>query len=103
MEHVTEPTRPSPSALNPDVIAAFLKRGQELLASGDFAAVPELPSARHWYEKAKEFGSEEASQRLEMLARRRCERYRASRMGDSGESGRPSSNLWAEVGKYSEI
>jgi TPR repeat protein len=107
MEHVTEPTSPASSALNPDAIAAFLKRGQELVASGDIAAarvlllraaeardpkaalalaatfdpiilqrigaygvVPEVPSARHWYEKAKEFGSEEASQRLEMLARR---------------------------------
>jgi TPR repeat protein len=107
MEHVTEPTRPTLITLNPDVIAAFLKRGQELVASGDFAAarvlllraaeardpkaalalaatfdpiilqrtgaygvVPEVPSARHWYERAKEFGSEEASQRLEMLARR---------------------------------
>jgi TPR repeat protein len=37
---------------------------------GAYGVVPEVPSARHWYEKAKEFGSEEASQRLEMLARR---------------------------------
>jgi hypothetical protein len=107
VEHVTEPISPTPSALNPDAIAAFLERAQELVASGDIAAarvlllraaeardpkaalalaatfdpiilqrigaygvVPEVPSARHWYEKAKEFGSEEASQRLEMLARR---------------------------------
>jgi hypothetical protein len=103
----TDGASPTPSALNPDAIAAFLERAQELVASGDFAAarvlllraaeardpkaalalaatfdpiilqrtgaygvVPEVPSARHWYEKAKEFGSEEASQRLEMLARR---------------------------------
>jgi TPR repeat protein len=107
VEHVTEPISPTPSALNPDAIAAFLERAQALVASGDIAAarvlllraaeardpkaalalaatfdpiilqrigaygvVPEVPSARHWYEKAKEFGSEEASQRLEMLARR---------------------------------
>jgi TPR repeat protein len=37
---------------------------------GAYGVVPEVPSARHWYEKAKEFGSEEASQRLEMLVRR---------------------------------
>jgi TPR repeat protein len=103
----TDGASPTPSALNPDAIAAFLERAQELVASGDFAAarvlllraaeardpkaalalaatfdpiilqrtgaygvVSEVPSARHWYEKAKEFGSEEASQRLEMLARR---------------------------------
>jgi TPR repeat protein len=107
VEHVPERTGPTPSALNPDAIAAFLKRGEDLIASGDFAAarmlllraaevrdpkaalllaatfdpiilqrtgaygvVPDVPSAQHWYEKAKEFGSEEASRRLEMLARR---------------------------------
>jgi TPR repeat protein len=107
VEHVTEPTSPSPRALPPDEIAAFLKRGQELAASGDIAAarvvllraaeardpkaalalaatfdpinlerfraygvVPDVALARRWYEKAKEFGSEEAPQRLEMLARR---------------------------------
>jgi hypothetical protein len=107
VEHVTEPTTPSPHALPPDEIAAFLKRGQELAASGDIAAarvvllraaeardpkaalalaatfdptilerfraygvVPDVALARRWYEKAKEFGSEEAPQRLEMLARR---------------------------------
>jgi TPR repeat protein len=107
VEHVTEPIIPTPSALNPDAIAAFLERAQELVASGDIAAarvlllraaeardpkaalalaatfdpiilqrigaygvVPDVPSARRWYEQAKEFGSEEASRRLEMLARR---------------------------------
>jgi hypothetical protein len=107
VEHVTEPTSPTPSALNPDAIAAFLERAQELVSSGDIAAarvlllraaeardpkaalalaatfdpiilqrigaygvVPDVPSARSWYEKAKEFGSEEASRQLEMLARR---------------------------------
>ena len=97
------PTRPLAS----DQIAAFLKRGQELVASGDITAahvmllraaeardpqaalalaatfdpiilertraygvVPDVSSARAWYEKAKEFGSEEAPRRLEMLARR---------------------------------
>jgi hypothetical protein len=38
VEHVTEPTSPAPSDLNPDAIAAFLKRAQELMASGDIAA-----------------------------------------------------------------
>jgi hypothetical protein len=107
MGHVTEPISPTPSALNPDAIAAFLERAQELVASGDIAAarvlllraaeardpkaalalaatfdpiilqrigaygvVPDVPSARRWYEQAKEFGSEEASRRLEMLAQR---------------------------------
>jgi hypothetical protein len=35
-----------------------------------YGVVPDVSSARRWYEKAKEFGSEEASSRLEMLARR---------------------------------
>jgi TPR repeat protein len=107
VEHVTDPTGPTPRALNPDEIVAFLKRGQELMASGDITAarvillraaeardpraalelaatfdpiilkkvgtygvVPDVSSARRWYEKAKEFGSEEAPARLEMLAGR---------------------------------
>jgi hypothetical protein len=107
VEGLTKPASPIPRALNPDEIAAFLKRGQELMASGDIAAarvlllraaeardpkaalalaatfdpiileraraygvVPDVSSARRWYEKAKEFGSEEAPRRLEMLARR---------------------------------
>jgi len=37
---------------------------------GAWGVVPDVSSARRWYEKAKEFGSEEASSRLEMLARR---------------------------------
>ena len=37
---------------------------------GAYGVVPDVSSARRWYEKAKEFGSEEASSRLEMLARR---------------------------------
>jgi hypothetical protein len=104
---VTEQTSPTWRALNPDEIAAFLKRGQELIASGDIAGarvillrtaeardpkgalalaatfdpimlkkigaygiVADVSSARSWYEKAKEFGSEEAPRRLEMLAER---------------------------------
>ena len=107
VEHHIEPRNPSASALNPDAIAAFLRRGQEMIASGDIAGarvlllraaeardpeaalalaatfdpimleriraygiVPDILSARRWYEKAKEFGSEEAPRRLEMLARR---------------------------------
>ncbi|MGH8514150.1 MAG: hypothetical protein ACREV8_09475, partial [Gammaproteobacteria bacterium] len=35
-----------------------------------YGVVPDVPSARRWYEKARELGSEEASRRLEMLARR---------------------------------
>ena len=35
-----------------------------------YGVFPDVPSARRWYEKAKEFGSEEAPTRLEMLARR---------------------------------
>jgi TPR repeat protein len=41
-----------------------------LQRTGAYGVVPDVPSAQHWYEKAKEFGSEEASRRLEMLARR---------------------------------
>jgi TPR repeat protein len=37
---------------------------------GAYGVVPDVSSARRWYEKAKEFGSEEAPTRLEMLARR---------------------------------
>jgi TPR repeat protein len=41
-----------------------------LQRTGAYGVVPDVPSARSWYEKAREFGSEEASRRLEMLARR---------------------------------
>jgi hypothetical protein len=91
--------------LDPNEIAALLKRGDDLIASGDFAAarlvlrraaeagdahaamtlaetydpvilerlgvhgfVPDVAMARGWYEKAKQFGSAEAPQRLEVLA-----------------------------------
>jgi TPR repeat protein len=91
--------------LDPDEIAASLKRGAALIASGDLAAarlvlrraadagdarsamtlaetydpaileklgvhgvVPDLAAARGWYEKAKQFGATEATQRLELLA-----------------------------------
>jgi hypothetical protein len=94
--------------LDPDEIAALLKRGDELIASGDLGAarlvlrraaeagnaraalalagtydpivlekravhgfVPDIAMARSWYEKAKQFGSVDAPQRLEMLASRR--------------------------------
>ncbi len=94
--------------LDPDEIATLLKRGDELIASGDLAAArlvlqraaeagdaraaltlagtydpivleklavhgfaPNIAMAREWYEKAKQFGSVDASWRLEMLASRR--------------------------------
>jgi hypothetical protein len=38
---------------------------------GAYGVVPDVSSARSWYEKTKEFGSEEAPPRLEMLARRK--------------------------------
>jgi hypothetical protein len=95
-------------SLDPDEIAGLLKRGDELIASGDLGAarlvlrraaeagnaraalalastydpivlekravhgfVPDIAMARNWYEKAKQFGSADAPQRLEMLASRR--------------------------------
>lgn len=103
----TEGASHTSPALEPSEIAVLLKRGQELMASGDIAAarvillraaeardakaalalaatydpvmlkksgvygvVADISTARSWYEKAKEFGSEEAPQRLEMLAGR---------------------------------
>jgi hypothetical protein len=91
--------------LDPNEIAATLRRGDDLIASGDLAAarlvlrraanagdaqaamtlagtydpvileklgvhgfVPDVAMARAWYEKAKNFGSAEAPQRLELLA-----------------------------------
>jgi hypothetical protein len=93
--------------LDPSEIAVLLKRGQELMTSGDIAAarvillraaeardakaalalaatfdpvmlkkigvygaVGDISTARIWYEKAKEFGSDEAPRRLEILAGR---------------------------------
>jgi hypothetical protein len=92
----------------PDEVASVLKRGDNLIASGDVAAarlvlrraaedgnaraaatlagtydpavlakldvhgvVPDMEMARVWYEKAKQFGSQEASRRLETLASKR--------------------------------
>jgi TPR repeat protein len=37
---------------------------------GVHGVVPDLTMARSWYEKAKQFGATEASQRLELLASR---------------------------------
>jgi BA14K-like protein len=95
---------PSPQ-LDADELAALLKRGEDLIRSGDLAAArlvlqraaeansaeaaltlaatydpvilrklrvygfaSDVGMARSWYEKAKEFGSAAASQRLEILA-----------------------------------
>jgi len=107
---VPEPTIPRDAIprLDPNEIAASLKRADELIASGDLAAarlvlrraanagdaraamtlagtydpailaklgvhgfVPDVAMARAWYEKAKQFGSAEAPQRLELLASKR--------------------------------
>jgi hypothetical protein len=94
--------------LSPDETAALLKRGNELVASGDLAAArlvlqraaeagnaraafalagtynpitlgelqvhglsPDLATARHWYERAIELGSPEASRELQVLTIRR--------------------------------
>jgi hypothetical protein len=93
--------------LDSNEIAALLKRGDALIASGDLAAarlvlqraadagdahaamtlaetydptlleklgvhgvVPDLATARGWYEKARKFGATGATQRLELLASR---------------------------------
>jgi hypothetical protein len=94
--------------LSPDETAALLKRGNELIASGDLAAArlvlrraaeagnaraafalagtynpitlgelhvhglsPDLATARHWYERANELGSSDASRELQVLTIRR--------------------------------
>jgi hypothetical protein len=94
--------------LSPDETAALLKRGNELVASGDLAAArlvlqraaeagnaraafalagtynpitlgrlqvhglsPDLATARHWYERANELGSPDASRELQVLTIRR--------------------------------
>jgi hypothetical protein len=94
--------------LSPDEMAALLKRGNELIASGDLAAArlvlqraaeagnaraafalagtynpitlgklqvhglsPDLAVARHWYERANELGSPDASRELQVLTIRR--------------------------------
>ena len=104
----TEPKANAIRPLDPEEIAALLKRGDELIASGDLGAarlvlrraaeagnaraafalagtydpivlekravhgfVADVAMARNWYEKAREFGSADAPQRLEMLASRR--------------------------------
>jgi TPR repeat protein len=106
-DDVASTASPTSRALDPSEIAVLLKRGQELMSSGDIAAarvlllraaeagdpkaavalaatfdpimlkksgvygvVADISAARSWYEKAKEFGSEEAPRRLEMLAGR---------------------------------
>lgn len=107
---VAEQTTPAETIhhLDPETIAALLKRANALIASGDIAAarlvlrraadagnadaalalagtydpanlaklgvhgiVPDVAMAQSWYEKAREFGSTEAPQRLEMLASKR--------------------------------
>jgi hypothetical protein len=109
-DSVAEPTMSADAIhhLEPDVIAALLRRADALIASGDVAAarlvlrraanagdaaaammlagtydpanlaklgvhgiVPDVAMAQSWYEKAKQFGSAEAPQRLEMLASKR--------------------------------
>jgi TPR repeat protein len=104
---VAEPMIPRDAIhhLDPNEIAASLKRADALIASGDVAAarlvlrraadagdaraamtlaetydpafleklgvhgvVPDLAMAQGWYEKAKQFGAAEATQRLELLA-----------------------------------
>jgi hypothetical protein len=94
--------------LSPEEAASLLKRGNELVLSGDIAAArlvlrraaeagdpraafalagtynpitleelqvhglsPDLEMARHWYEKARELGSPDASRELEILTIRR--------------------------------
>jgi hypothetical protein len=42
-----------------------------LATLGIYGVVPDTAAARSWYEKAKEYGSAEAPQRLEMLVRQR--------------------------------
>ena len=103
-----QPIRPAAHFLAAEEITAILKRGNDLIASGDIAAArmvllpaaqagnapaamilagtydptklqklgvyglsPDIALARHWYEKAKQFGSPDARRRLEMLAGRR--------------------------------
>jgi len=104
---VAEPMIPGDAIhhLDPNEIASSLRRGDDLIASGDLAAarlvlrraadagdaraamtlaetydpaileklgvhgvVPDLAMARGWYEKARQFGATEATQRLELLA-----------------------------------
>jgi hypothetical protein len=77
--------------LDREEIAYLLRRGAELVAAGELGPVrlvlqraaeaadpnarrvigvaPDTAMARAWYEKAKEFGSTDASRRLELLAR----------------------------------
>ena len=100
-----KPTDNGIHSLAADEITAILKRGGDLIASGDIAAArmvllpaaqagnapaamtlagtydpaklqklgvyglsSDIALARHWYEKAKQFGSPDAQRRLEMLA-----------------------------------
>jgi hypothetical protein len=106
----TDPIMPAESLhhLDPEAIAALLKRADALIASSDVAAarlvlrraadaadasaalrlaetydpanlakwgvhgiVPDVSMARSWYEKARQFGSADAPQRLERLAGKR--------------------------------
>ena len=111
---ITPPSAPAPAPtpvardLPADEIAMLLKRGEEFVGQGDFAAArlvlrraaeardaraafalaatydpavlqqvgavgiaPDAELARRWYERAAEYGSADASRRLEMLARGR--------------------------------
>jgi hypothetical protein len=102
-DDVASTASPTARAPDPSEIAVLVKRGQELMSSGDIAAarvlllraaeagdpkaalalaatfdpimlkksgvygvLGDVSSARSWYEKAKEFGSKEALQRLEI-------------------------------------
>jgi hypothetical protein len=92
-------------SMDPEELASMLKRGEELLNTGDIASArlllrraaeardaraafalagtydpivlkrlgvygssPDVATARDWYEKARQYGSREAPQRLELLA-----------------------------------
>ena len=100
------PTESSPArTLDPDEIAVLLRRGEQLIETGDLSSArlllrraaeardaraafalagtydplvlgrlgvygftPDVATARHWYQKAAEFGSREASARLDSLS-----------------------------------
>jgi hypothetical protein len=95
----------APRTLDPDEIAVLLRRGEQLIETGDLSSArlllrraaeardaraafalagtydplvlgklgvygftPDVTAARHWYQKAAEFGSREASARLDSLS-----------------------------------
>jgi hypothetical protein len=101
----TPPQQAAAREIDPEEIASMVKRGEELLGTGDIASArlllrraaeardaraafvlaasydpivlnrlrvhgstPDVTAARDWYEKAKQYGSREAPQRLELLA-----------------------------------